>query len=189
MYTGSALLDAYHEFRRGPGESIQRALMRLDQLKEEMAEAGVTCDYGGSSPEQQVRWLFRILHLTPQQRREVFTNTGMAYDYDKTLRVLRFLYPREPRSHRKVGMAPAKDLGVNRTVTPASKGQNLRKHAYTAEGSGKGTGSGAPADGETHDHIRIPSRCMLRRMWLRLLTPSPWSILTWLTSFHCLAIS
>ena len=68
VHRASALMDAYHKFRRGTGESIPRALMRLGQLKEEMAEAGVAVDFGGASPEQQVHWLFRALRLTPQHR-------------------------------------------------------------------------------------------------------------------------
>ena len=86
-------VSMYRSWRREDGESIGHALLRYEALCDQVIQVGLAHP-GNSLPQaQRMIGLLSDLRLSPEQRRQVYTNTFLQHDYDGAAAALRVLYP------------------------------------------------------------------------------------------------
>ena len=75
-----------------------------------MVASGLSIPDIGQDDAQRCTTLYAKLGLSPAQTREMMTNTGLAFNYDKSLHALRVLHPVENRVIEP-SLVPVRDLG------------------------------------------------------------------------------
>ena len=73
----------YRGWHREDGESIGHALLRYEALCDQVIQVGLAHPSNSLPQAQRVIGLLSDLRLSPEQRREVYTNTFLQYDYDE----------------------------------------------------------------------------------------------------------
>ena len=89
----SEALSMYRGWHREDGESIGHALLRYEALCDQVIQVGLAHPSNSLPQAQRMIGLLSDLRLSPEQRREVYTNTFLQHDYDGAVAALRVLYP------------------------------------------------------------------------------------------------
>ena len=103
------VLNDYSSWGRSNEESIAHALLRFESLRDRVVQSGLAVPDSGQDDAQRCASLFAKLGLSAPQRREMMTNCGLKYDYEKSLHAHRVLYPTDNRVIEP-SLAPVKDL-------------------------------------------------------------------------------